>query len=314
MPTLRQFEYLVAIEDHGHFGRAAAALHVSQPTLSQQLKQLEERLGAVLVDRGSGGVALTPIGRDVVGKVRAILAEVQDVKRIAARSAERVAGTFRFGVSPTLGPYLLPEVIARLHREYPDMKLHIRDGIPDEQVQQLRNGMLDLLLSPLPVAGDDLEIEPLFREPLSVVATPDHPLATKDVVKQADLAGQEFLSLDLRHHYHRQVREICDGLGAIVLKDYEGTSLDSILLMAATGAGVAVIPDLFARRQAVHREEVVLRPLRMPDAHRTIALLFPDTNQPTASHGFLTDALRLAANSLGLESVGSSTDAAVPGR
>ena len=274
MPTLRQFEYLVALADHGHFGRAAAALHVAQPTLSQQLRQLEERLGAVLVDRRSSGIALTPIGRDVVGKVRAILAEVQDVKRIAARSAERMAGTFRLGVTPTLGPYLLPEVIARLHREYPDMKLHIRDGIPDEQVQHLRNGALDLLLTPLPVAGDDIEIEPLFREPLSVVAPPDHPLAAKVAVQQSELAGERFLSLDPRHHYHRQVRDICDGFGAVVLKDYEGISLDSVRQMVASGIALALLPELYLRSEAGGERSIVRLDVIDWAAYRSIGLIW----------------------------------------
>ncbi|WP_137679927.1 hydrogen peroxide-inducible genes activator [Aurantiacibacter suaedae] len=295
MPTLRQFEYLVALADHGHFGRAAAALHVSQPTLSQQLKQLEERLGAGLVDRGSNRVALTPIGRDVVGKARAILAEVNDVKWIAARSAERMAGTFRLGVTPTLGPYLLPEVIARLHREYPDMKLHIRDGIPDEQVQHLRNGALDLLLAPLPVVGDDIEIEPLFREPLSVVATPDHPLAAKVAVKQAELAGEHFLSLDPRHHYHRQVRDICDALGAVVLKDYEGTSLDSVRQMVASGIAMALLPELYLRSEAGGERSIVRLDVVDWSAYRSIGLIWRRSSPAAEMFRVVAEAIGEAA-------------------
>lgn len=250
MPTLRQFEYLLAVADLKHFGRAAASLHVSQPTLSQQLQQLEQKLGAILVERNRNAIELTPIGRHVAERARGILTEVKELKAVAARSAERMAGTFRFGVTPTLGPYLMPGVIADLHAAYPDMRLYIREGIPDEQVEELRRGQLDLMLSPLPVIGDDVEIEPLFREPLHLVAPPDHRLSAVPVLTRKHLSGAALLSLDPRHHFHRQTRTICEDLGATLLRDYEGTSLDSLRQMVGSGLGLAVLPKLYLRSEA----------------------------------------------------------------
>ena len=154
MPTLRQLEYLVAVADARHFSRAAATVNVSQPTLSQQLKALEARLGVMLVERGDTPVQLTPIGREIAERARKLLIAVTDLRDLARRSVSGFAGTIRFGVTPTLGPYLLPPVVARLHRDYPDMRLHMREGIPDDQVAELRRGALDMVLAPLPVGGN----------------------------------------------------------------------------------------------------------------------------------------------------------------
>lgn len=247
MPTLRQLEYLVAVADFQNFGRAADACHVSQPTLSQQLRALEERLGVALVERRTSGAELTPIGREITKRARRLAVEVQDIRDLARRAGEGLVGTLRFGVTPTLGPYLMPPIVAALHREEPDLRLHIREGIPEEQALALSRGALDMLLGPLPIDGEDIEVQPLFRERLFVVAAPDHPLARRTKLAVADLAGAEVLSLDPRHHLHRQVAAICLALGMVLLRDYEGTSLDSVHQMAASGVGLAVLPELYIR-------------------------------------------------------------------
>lgn len=249
MPTLRQLEYLVAIADIKHFGRAAQASHVSQPTLSQQLHTLEKRLGVRLVERGLGSVELTPIGREIADRARLLLIEVRDIRALARRAAEGSAGTIRFGVTPTLGPYLMPAIVAALHREQPDLRLYIREGIPDEQALELSRGQIDMLLGPLPIQGDDLVIEPLLREPLHLVVPPDHPLAQASRVTKNDLKGAKILSLDRRHHLHRQVAELCADYGMILLRDYEGTSLDSLRQMAGSGLGLAILPELYIRSE-----------------------------------------------------------------
>ena len=263
MPSLRQYAYLVAIADHGSFRRAADAKHVSQPTLSQQLRALEQHLGVILVERNEQPVQLTPIGREVAERARRLLLAVADIEQLTRRTRDGMAGTIRFGVTPTLGPYLLPPIIARIHRQFPDTRLYIREGIPDEQVQDLLRGELDMLLSPLPVSGSRLHIEPLFREPLHVVAPPDHDLVQRDVVYQRDMSGTAFLGLEPRHHGYRQTRAICEEFEAHLLRDYEGTSLDSLRQMAGSGLGFAVLPELYLRAEA-HSVEVVV-PLRFAD-------------------------------------------------
>ena len=247
MPTLRQLEYLVAVADYQHFGRAADACHVSQPTLSQQLRALEARLGVTLIERRGSGAELTPIGREITERARRLAVDVRQMRDLARRAADSPVGTLRFGVSPTLGPYLMPPIVAALHREQPDLKLYIREGIPEEQALALARGTLDMLLGPLPIDGGEMTVQPLFRERLFVVAAPDHPLARRAALTVADLAGSKVLSLDQRHHLHRQVAAICHDLGMELLRDYEGTSLDSLHQMAASGMGLAILPELYIR-------------------------------------------------------------------
>ncbi len=249
MPTLRQLEYLVALADLRHFGRAAQATHVSQPSLSQQLRALEQRLGVQLVERNQSTVELTPIGRDIAERARKIIVEVEDIREVARLAEQGKAGTIRFGVTPTLGPYLMSDVISALHREQPGLRIYIREGIPDEQALELSRGQLDMLLSPLPIADDNLTIEPLFRERLYLVAAPDHPLAQAPKLRKADLRGAQILSLHSTHHLHRQVAGFCVELGMLLLRDYEGTSLDSLHQMAATGLALTILPDLYLRSE-----------------------------------------------------------------
>lgn len=247
MPTLRQLEYLVAVADLQNFGRAADACHVSQPTLSQQLRALEDRLGVVLIERRTSGAELTPIGREITARARKLVIEAQDIRDLAHRASKNLAGILRFGATPTLGPYLMPPIIAALHREQPDLRLHISEGIPEEQALALSRGALDMLLGPLPIEGSDLEVQPLFRERLRLVAAPDHPLALRAKLSVDDLKGADVLSLGNNHHLHRQVIEICAEFGMGLLRDYEGTSLDSVHQMASSGLGLAILPELYIR-------------------------------------------------------------------
>lgn len=271
MPTLRQLGYLVAIADLRHFGRAAQASHVSQPTLSQQLRALEERLGVSLLDRRLRGAELTPVGREIADRARRLLLEVKDIRDLARRAADGAAGTIHVGVTPTLGPYLMPGIVAALHRERPDLKLYIREGIPDDQALELGRGRIDMLLSPLPIGGDDLTVEPLLRERLYLVAPPDHPLARSPHLTTADLKGARILSLEHRHHLHRQVAGLCDQHGMVLLRDYEGTSLDAVRQMAGSGLGLAILPEFYVRSEVGGAAGVTVLDIEGWTATRSIA-------------------------------------------
>jgi LysR family hydrogen peroxide-inducible transcriptional activator len=213
MPTLRQLEYLVAIADLGHFGRAAAACHVSQPTLSQQLRTLEERLGVSLVERGLGGAELTPIGREVAERARRLLVDARDLRDLARRAADGAAGTIRLGVTPTLGPYLLPPIVAALPpRAAGHQALHPGGAYRTISRWSSRAGQIDMLVGPLPIEGEGLNLEPLFREPrgwsrLRIIRS---PVALRRARRSP---GAPILSLDRRHHLHRQVAGLCAEYG-----------------------------------------------------------------------------------------------------
>lgn len=271
--TLKQLRYLCAVQDERHFGRAANRLHVTQPTLSQQLRQLEAALGTMLVERGQP-VSLTPIGREVAARARTILRETAEIEHLAERAQGLLSGTVRFGVTPTLGPYLMPKVVTRLHAAHPELRLYVREGIPDEQARALASGELDMLLAPLPIDHPRLHVEPLFREPLSLVGPPDHRLHARDTTRAADFEDEDILSLDPRHHYSRQVAQICDALGANLLRDYEGTSLDGLQQMAGSGLGLAVLPETYLRSES--GGEHIVRRFVVADweAHRSLAAVW----------------------------------------
>ena len=272
MPTLRQFQYLVAVADHRHFGRAAQDAGASQPTLSHQLRTLESRLGVTLVERRTHGAELSPIGREIAERARQVLVQVKDIRDLAERASESLAGTLRFGVSPTLGPYLMPPVIAALHRAQPDLRFYMREGIPDLQAMELVKGSIDMLLGPLPIEGENLTIEPLFREPLMLVAPPDHPLAAQKNISKADLRNAPVLSLDRRHHLHRDVAEQCRLHGMHLLQDYEGTSLDSVRQMVASGLGLGILPALYVRSELTHGGDIALLEVDGWKASRSIGI------------------------------------------
>lgn len=297
-PTLRQLEYIVTVHQLGGFGLAAQTLHVSQPSLSNQIAAVEADLGVRLFTRGRGGAHATAKGLEFVHRARRILAEVETLRSVMT-SAVPFGGRLRLGVLPSIGPYLLPQVMQVLHRDQPDLRVIVREENTLSLDEGIRNGRFDAIIS-TPEDHPNTWQRPLFTEPLWVAVTTDHPIAALAQVNASDLAGQRLLTLDTGHRLARVVYGLAGLSGGIVSDDYEGTSLDSILLMAATGAGVAVLPDLFARRQAIHRDEVVVRPLAMADAHRGISLLFPADQSADDSHNRLVMTIRDAAKSLTL--------------
>jgi len=273
-PTLRQLRYLVAVADAEHFRHAAERCGITQPSLSVQLQNLEALLGSRLVERGRSGVILTPIGRDIVERSRRILFDVQGIVDVSAAAAQHLVGTIRLGVAPTLGPYLLPRVVAALHSQHPELKLYIREGAPHALEQELLHGVHDVILAQLPVAAQDLVTERLFREPIYLALAADHPLAARAVVEIADLRGLPILSLAPNYHLHDQVHALCEEFGATLVRDYEGTSLDALRQMVAMDMGVTFLPALYVQSEIGRSNDVVARALKGRQISRAIGLVW----------------------------------------
>lgn len=250
MPSLKQLSIFAKIAETQNMSEAAMALGLSQPALSQQLKALESELSLPLFERVPRGLQLSPGGRELLPAAKAVLSAAREFGDAADRAAQRFAGSIRFGVTPTLGPYLMPAVIKTLHARYPGMRLFIREGIPAMHHAELAAGQLDMVLSPMPIEAPGVHVEPLFREPLHIVAPPDDPLHTLRQISSADFVDRTFLTLDHRHHYHRQLGEICRKIGATILADYEGTSLDALQQMVGSGVGLAILPELYIKSGA----------------------------------------------------------------
>ncbi len=272
--TLRQLNYLVALADTGHFRRAAERCEISQPSLSTQIQSLEQSLGVLLVERSRSGVALTPIGRDIVERSRLILEDVQGMVDFATTAQNGLVGTIRLGAKPTLGPYILPHVVARLHREHPELSLHIREGAPRSLESELSRGVHDVILAQLPIIGSELVAQRLFREPLYVVLAADHPLARHETIAPRDLKGLEILSLEPHYHLHDQVNALCQEFGAVMLRGYEGTSLDALRQMVGMGMGATFMPALYVRSEIGSRSEVVVRPIQGRQITRSIGIVW----------------------------------------
>lgn len=274
MPTLQQLRYLVAVADTLHFRRAAERTHVTQPTLSGQLRDLEEKLGVQLVERSRSRVALTPVGAEIAGRARSVLREVQEITEIAKRGQDRLGSTIRVGVVQSLGSYLLPLVIPDLHASHPRLKLYVREGLAADLLTRIDEGSLDLLFFPLPVTGAELETARLFREPLLAVTSTDHPLAGKTQIAREDLRDETILSLEPGHKLHAQVRQICEDSAARLSLDYEATSLDTIRQMVAMGLGISLLPALYVRSEVRPNTLVTARPMAGPVPYRSIGMVW----------------------------------------
>ena len=241
--TFKQIRYFQAIAEAGSFRRAADRLGVKQPTLTVQIAALEATLATTLFERHRSGVVLTPAARELLPRARRIAEEMKGF----TDQALGVSGqsTYRLGVTPTLGPYLLPRVLPAVHQRFEDLRLYVREAIPAQLASDLKSAAHDVVLTTLPLQGDELEVIPLFRESLKLALPLEHPLASKGVVSGVDLVGEAVLTIDEQHLYHRQVSALCESLGATVNRDYEGTSLDTLRQMVVMGMGITFLPALY---------------------------------------------------------------------
>ncbi len=278
MPSLRQLEYLLAVDDQRHFRRAAAKVGVSQPTLSAQLSTLEETLGAQLVERSRSRVLLTPVGREIADIARRILRDVQEIRDVATHKLGEPGGTIRLGLPPTIGPYLLPRVIPRIHRAYPDLKLYVREDIPHNLPDGLDQGKYDVVIMPVPVRDEGLEMIRLFREPLYLVVPADSDLSGRDQIERKELKHRSILTLETGHHLREQVESLCEEFGAELRSDYEGTSLDTVRQMVGMGMGLSFLPGLYVHSALGRDSSVKSIDLKGRALYRTIGLLWRDTS------------------------------------
>ena len=197
--NLRDLRYLIALADLRHFGRAAAACHVSQPTLSTQIRKLEEELGVQLIERAPRQVMLTPAGHDILERARRVIAEVEQMRETARRAVDPEAGSVRLGLFPTLGPYLLPHVVPAIRRRFPRLELLLVEEKTEILLESLRMGRLDAAILALPLHEEGLETEFLFEEPFVLALPEHHPLASHSRLRLDELSDQHLLLLEDGH-------------------------------------------------------------------------------------------------------------------
>jgi LysR family hydrogen peroxide-inducible transcriptional activator len=274
MATIKQIEYFLSVADSQSIRRAADRLNVAQPTLSTQLSRLEKSLGVTLFERSRRQTQLTPAGRTLLPVAQRLSSQWHELQELAHTLSDTTASTHRLGVPPTLGPYLLPNIVPAIHRKFDRLKLYVREEPPSQLESGVLDGRYDLALLPLPVHSDKLAVEVLFREPLLLVASAEAGLAESGVMAEQDLAGMSIMGLDERHQLHQEVQRFCERTGAFINRDYEGTSLDTLRQMVVMGMGVAFLPALYIRSE-IHRPEE-LRVIRVEGArlYREHALIY----------------------------------------
>lgn len=271
-PTLRQLEYIVAVADERHFGRAAAACFVTQPALSAQVRELESLLDLQVFERNSRRVLVTPAGAGLVERARRILVEVDELVEAARVAQQPLSGTLRVGVIPTVGPYLLPRVLPKLRRKHRALRLLLREDHTARIVTELEAGRLDVLLLALEAELGHAHTLPLFRDDFLAVMPKDHPLARKKSLRLEDLEGEQVLLLEDGHCLRDQALAVCSAQGASELGDFRATSLSTLTQMVTDGDVMTLLPELALGVETRGRRDLAVRPFRSPAPHRTIGL------------------------------------------
>ena len=282
--NIRDLRYLVALAEHRHFGRAAEASFVSQPTLSTQIRKLEEELGVSLVERAPRRVMLTPVGREIADRAQRILADVDELHQIAQRSQDPDAGTVRLGIFPTLGPYLLPHVIPRVRERFPRLELLLVEEKTEILLRQLREGRLDAAVLALPVHDNQLVTRLLFEEPFLLAVPHGHRLAHHHLIALDDLRQESLLLLEDGHCLRDQALDVCRLSGADEKSGFRATSLETLRQMVAAGVGITLLPRLAVAPPVAPSADISLVPFRTPPPYRRIAMIW---RRSTAREGLL---------------------------
>ena len=266
-PSIKQIEYFLTVARASSFRGAAEQLGLTQPALTVQIAALEAVLGMQLFDRSRAGTLLSPAGRELLPLAREILDQFQQLVDFSEQAQHEMAGTIRLGVSPTIGPYLLPRVLPVLHQRFPFLKLHIQEDVPRKLEAGLEAGDYDLILTVLPMNAGNNRIRALFTESIHAVFRTDHPLANKEKLRGRDLHQQDVINIDDTHHLHRQLVTLCDKYGAHLLRQQEANTLSTMRLMAMMGMGIAFLPELFVQAELNQSES--LMSVRLEDEELT---------------------------------------------
>lgn len=279
--TLTELKYLVAVAREKHFGRAAEACFVSQPTLSVAIKKLEEELDLRVFERGTNEVSVTPLGEQIVRQAQAVLEQAQAIKEIARLGKDPVAGPLRLGIIYTIGPYLLPDVVRQAIERVPQMPLLIQENFTARLLEMLRTGELDCAIMAEPFPDTGLAVAPLYDEPFAVAVPKGHPLARRRQVSAEELKDETMLLLGTGHCFRDHVLEVCpeyarfssDAAG--IRKSFEGSSLETIKYMVASGMGVTVVPQLSVPKEP--QPHVRYIPFAAPAPSRRVVLAWRRT-------------------------------------
>ena len=274
LPSLRHLRHLIALDDSGHFGRAAAACHVTQSTLSASIKELEDVLETALVDRTKRRVVLTPIGVETAERARRILKEVEELVHNTNASRDPLSGTLRLGSVPTIGPFLLPRVLPGLRKAYDRLKLYLVEDLTDRLIESLHRGQLDVVLLALPYNCGAVETHILFEDRFVVALPQQHVLAKEMRIKAQHLWAEDLLLLKDGHCLRDHALAACRLADRRVSERFEATSLTTLVQMVDNGLGITLLPTLAVDSGLLLGTSLVIRPLFAEEPARKIGLVW----------------------------------------
>lgn len=276
--TLTELRYIIAVAREKHFGRAASACHVSQPTLSVAIRKLEDELGISLFERGPGDVSLTPTGEKIVEQAQRVLEDIESIKQLAKSGQDQLGSPIRIGAIYTIAPYLLPSLLPQLQKRAPNMPLHIEENYTSVLTEKLKQGELDAIIISYPFEEPGIITEPLYDEPFVVAMPTQHEWTRKKTIKTEQLTDATMLLLGPGNCFRDQVLEVCPGLtkksnfGSDTQQTLIGSSLETIRHMVATGAGIAVLPCTSVNLSTPDYKLLEIRPFGKPVPRRRVAL------------------------------------------
>ena len=281
--NLKDLKYLVALADTGHFGKAAERTYVSQPTLSAQLKKLEEYLGVKLVERQPKKVQLTDIGRQVVLRARPMLEQGDEIVALARTNADPLSGRIKVALIPTVGPYLLPRITQKIRKALPNLGLMLYEYQTEPLLRRLRDGEFDLGIIALPTDMEGLQSRALYEEEFLLAVPRQHALTSKATIKIQDLKGQALLLLEDGHCLRDQALEVCSRVAVHEVEDFRATSLETLRQMVVAGLGVTLLPELAVAPPFAAQRGLTTRPFAKPAPSRTIGAVWRKSSARTAA-------------------------------
>ncbi len=295
LPTLKQLQYLVALKDHCHFGKAADSSFVTQSTLSAGLRELESLMGVVLVERTRRVVRFTPLGERIAEKARRILREAEELGDMARAAGKPLSGELRMGVIPTIAPFLLPALLPRLRNEWPDLKLYLREETSQAACDSLHRGQLDCVLLALPYGCGDIDAAELFDDRLYVAFPPGWPAELPERVPASAIDETQLLLLEDGHCLRDHALAACNRPELRAEAQMLGTSLHTLVQMVAGGLGITMIPQMAVESGILSGTGVVARPLEADHPSRRIALIWRKNSPREKEFRLLGEALKAAA-------------------
>jgi LysR family hydrogen peroxide-inducible transcriptional activator len=278
LPSLQQLRFLCALAEQCHFGRAADNCAVTQSTLSGGIKELEVRLGVTLFERSHRHVMLTPLGKEIAARAQRLLVDAEELVGLARNAGDPLAGPLRFGVIPTVWPYVLPSLLPHLDHALPKLQLHVREAQTAVLLDKLAAGELDVLLAALPFELGDVEAMEIMEDPIVVAMPSDHPLGRHKIVSPGDLLAEELLLIENGHCLRSHSLQACGIVDPARKEAFQATSLRTLVQMVAAGLGITLLPQIAIELELASSRNVAIRPLSPDGPFRTLVLVWRSTS------------------------------------